>query len=245
MLAITYIVAGCVVSGYCFLSSYIPTTKLGIPVYPGATEVPPVETIGAVGETIMFYQCTADAGAVLSFYIQKMPESSWTYVGGFGTDVLLFEKGNTATAVSATQVGDTTNFIITYRSKESTPMMLLEIPKSLPTTDVQGADISDIPRYPGSIRASYFRHPNVKALITYLSDASLAAIENFYRNEMPDNRWEYDGTSWGSGSDGSVTYQIVHIWFKKGEMSATIIGTVAENKDWPTEINVFVTGPST
>lgn len=61
-----------------------------------------------------------------------------------------------------------------------------------PTQDVAGADISDLPRYPGAIRTEYRQEVINNLLNTeveYLVSAELEAVHNFYRNVFDEEGW--------------------------------------------------------
>ena len=67
----------------------------------------------------------------------------------------------------------------------------------LPASDVLGKDISDIPRYPGSVRISHKIHryeESEKEVITasYVTSENTGTIANFYATELPANGWEVD-----------------------------------------------------
>ena len=75
---------------------------------------------------------------------------------------------------------------------------------SLPADDVPGKDISDLPRYPGSVRVEYERKvqdPLVFTRIRYLSRARLDVIRGFYRGVFRAEGWkvanvEFSGGEW-------------------------------------------------
>jgi len=57
-----------------------------------------------------------------------------------------------------------------------------------PTSDVAGEDISDVPRYPGSVRTGSLRTEWMMT-VEYITSASLDEVLDFYEKELPANGW--------------------------------------------------------
>ena len=55
-----------------------------------------------------------------------------------------------------------------------------------PTSDVAGEDISDVPRYPGSVRTAYLGDGT---MLWYVTSASVDEVLAFYEKELPANGW--------------------------------------------------------
>lgn len=65
-------------------------------------------------------------------------------------------------------------------------------PPTLPRSDVLGADIAGLPRYPGAIREHYRRVDQGELLLTdahYLTPAPLDAVHDFYREVFHNQGW--------------------------------------------------------
>jgi hypothetical protein len=88
---------------------------------------------------------------------------------------------------------------------------------SLPADDVPGKDISDLPRYPGSVRVEYERKEQdllVFSRIRYLSRARPDVIRGFYRGVFRAEGWKVANVEF---SEGEWTFLAVH-----GEREADI-----------------------
>ena len=63
-----------------------------------------------------------------------------------------------------------------------------------PTTDVDGQDFTDVPRYPNSVRINYLSvtvdSDTDKEQVDYLTDQELESIKEFYENELDVHGWE-------------------------------------------------------
>lgn len=59
---------------------------------------------------------------------------------------------------------------------------------TLPTQDVGGEDIPDLPRYPGMVRTAY-RTVEGRKTVTYQGRSSFAGVVRFYREEMQRGGW--------------------------------------------------------
>ena len=96
---------------------------------------------------------------------------------------------------------------------------------ALPTEDVEGEDLSDVPRYPGSVRTGYITQETEEAgrekWISYATSAGIDEIRDFYARELPANGWNevaarFDETDesgeilWTEGTKGdryvAITY---------------------------------------
>lgn len=85
-----------------------------------------------------------------------------------------------------------------------------------PTSDVAGEDISDMPRYPGSVRTD--SSVVVEAgltMIGYVTSSSVDEVVNFYEKELPANGWEIlykfpiEGDSWLTASKGDNVVKVI------------------------------------
>ncbi len=81
---------------------------------------------------------------------------------------------------------------------------------SLPAEDVPGKDVSDLPRYPRSVRVEYERKEQDRLVFTtvrYLSRANLDVIRGFYRGVFRSKNWTVANAEF---SEGEWTFLIVH-----------------------------------
>ncbi len=89
---------------------------------------------------------------------------------------------------------------------------------SLPTEDVPGKDVPDLPRYPGSVRVEYERKEQDRLVFTrlrHLSHARLDVIRGFYRGVFRAEGWKVANVEF---SEDRWTFLVVH-----GEREANII----------------------
>lgn len=73
-----------------------------------------------------------------------------------------------------------------------------------PATDVEGSDLSDVPRYPGSVRTSHsVLEQDTKRItvIEYETQATIDEVQDYYQQTLPDHGWTI-GTTWISDGDG-------------------------------------------
>jgi len=112
-----------------------------------------------------------------------------------------------------------------------------------PISDVAGKDISDVPRYPGSVRIYYGSIPGEKNVTTvaYLATASIDIVSNFYETQLPENGWKSpidEQTMKEMMQMSGLTYRYVGQILEKGEEQMVIL--IAETSDYPgyTEISI-------
>jgi hypothetical protein len=81
---------------------------------------------------------------------------------------------------------------------------------SLPTEDVSGEDMPDLPRYPGSVRVEYERNEQDLLIFTrvgYLSHTRVDVIRAFYRGVFRAEGWKVANVEF---SEGEWTFLVVH-----------------------------------
>ena len=62
--------------------------------------------------------------------------------------------------------------------------------EKVPTSDVAGKDISDVPRYPGSARVYYGPVSDTGIIVVeYSTSASIDTVSDFYEAQLPANGW--------------------------------------------------------
>jgi hypothetical protein len=69
-----------------------------------------------------------------------------------------------------------------------------------PKSDVNGKDLSDVPRYPGSIRMSYEEEDGDIYIDYYVDGDKVNDVSSFYSDKMPQNGWTQTETSTEGGS---------------------------------------------
>lgn len=112
-------------------------------------------------------------------------------IAGYTGDI--FKKKNDLMVLSINTSGDRAYISLASAPAQSVmttqKTTILNIPDE---TDVEGSDIDDIPRYPGSIRILYEEEINVYGYITveYITKDSLDDIKVFYEEFLDDDDWE-------------------------------------------------------
>lgn len=84
----------------------------------------------------------------------------------------------------------------------------------LPTSEVDGRNIADIPPYPDARRTEYRRTPYgdlTHIEIEYLTDASLADVRDFYRSELSRHGWSVVYAHLNRGESAYVIVKEPHI----------------------------------
>ncbi|TET84034.1 MAG: hypothetical protein E3J36_02475 [Candidatus Nealsonbacteria bacterium] len=112
-----------------------------------------------------------------------------------------------------------------------------------PTSDVAGQDISDIPRYPGSVRIHYgpvSMDPDV-IVIVYLTSESVDTVADFYETQLPANGWEslLDAETM---EEFGLTYRYVGQGLLKEGRQTIVLVRASEDYSGYTDINITV-GP--
>ncbi|QYJ16417.1 hypothetical protein Rxycam_02250 [Rubrobacter xylanophilus DSM 9941] len=89
------------------------------------------------------------------------------------------------------------------RREASTPPPPPATSPELPARDVSGADISGLPRYPGSVRVAYVRESQGELVWTeveYLTDARLESVREFYRDVFRTQGWTVGDVGFSQGA---------------------------------------------
>lgn len=109
-----------------------------------------------------------------------------------------------------------------------------------PTLDVGGEDISDIPRYTGSVRIFYGSVPGVSGsiIVEYLTSASADTVADFYEEQLPANGWESPLDTETMRQFG-LTYRYVGQAVEK-EGRGIVVITLTDSEEYPgyTDINI-------
>lgn len=99
------------------------------------------------------------------------------------------------------------------------PATATELAPEVPTSDVVGADIADLPRMAGAIRVEYKDFLQGHWTVTqvgYLADASMAEVQGYYRTAFLDNGWnllsvDTTGQEWVYGIGSGMREGVVEI----------------------------------
>ena len=112
----------------------------------------------------------------------------------------------------------------------------------VPKLDVAGEDISDVPRYPGSIRVYYGPVSDTGIIVVeYLTSASVDTVMNFYEAQLPTDGWvspidEEEMQMFG------LSYRYAGQGVEKGEQQTIVL--VRDSSDYSGYTNINITfGP--
>lgn len=164
------------------------------------------------GVTATQYTGSGTADKALSAFEQSAVEAGWEKKGeagrisisGVESSGATFEKGNQVLFFQVTETDGTVNVLVVKGPKtvtegstpsgETTPSDGGDggEAEGPPTTDVEGEDIPDVPRYPGSVRVGYFSVEDSSgkgATIGYIAEATPEEVESFYGEKMPSEGW--------------------------------------------------------
>lgn len=114
--------------------------------------------------------------------------------------------------------------------------------EKVPTSDVAGKDISDVPRYPGSARVYYGPVSDTGIIVVeYSTSASIDTVSDFYEAQLPANGW-VSPTDEEMMKEFGLTYRYVGQGVEKGEQQTIVL--VRDSSDYSGYTNINITfGP--
>lgn len=167
------------------------------------------------------YQGTGTIEDAIAAFRTEMIKAGWSQVrdetpqNGFTFSVLK-KNGYEATIMAAeTEPSKIIVSIVVAKSKEETPKEL-----ELPKEDVAGGDLTDVPRFPSSVRTIYENYSE-SISIEYLASANITAVTEYYAIELPANGWVFEGMV-----VGGIKTEIYATKMKRGSVTINI-----ENSD--------------
>jgi hypothetical protein len=184
------------------------TTPGGVPVPPEYEEDSTVPT-PQEGVSIVQYTGSGTADEALTSFKQSAEDSGWSERGtitvlgkwsgaGFEKDdeILVFHAAESDGEVTVTVVHGPKDVLGSNGATETTDRTdtteETDTEETPPETDVQGSDISDVPRYPGSVRTEYARKETdteTEVVVGYLAEATFQEVSDFYDDALPSNGW--------------------------------------------------------
>ncbi len=93
-------------------------------------------------------------------------------------------------------------YYVYYRAKKAVQKATESLPttttpdtteeeRTLPSSDVAGSDITDVSRYPDSVRTEYYKGAQGTFIdIVYKAEANADDILNYYKKQLPEKGWE-------------------------------------------------------
>lgn len=139
------------------------------------------------------YQGTGTIEDALATFKAEMLKAGWSHVRdetlqeGFTFSVLK-KNGYEATIMAVeTEPNRIIVSIVAAKSKQES-LKELELPKE----DVEGEDLTYVPRFPGSIRIAYENYSE-SVFIEYLAAANIITVTEYYAIELPAKGWVLEG----------------------------------------------------
>lgn len=209
------------VSGTSFLSSM---TSMG-----GSTTV---SESAFAGISMDIYSTSSSATEVVNHYKSKWSGEGYTenicasidfsqypgasamgLSGSYG--VAIYQKGDQMVGAIAVSYQEETYYVLMAASKSQLEALAAAYGGGTtdgggtaqpPTSDVTGSDISDIPRYTGSIRSHYDYNLYGYGVtnVYYVTTASTSTVADFYATQLPANGWTSGGTTSIYATKGSA-----------------------------------------
>ncbi len=208
--------------------------ELDLPVYDGLElQASWPEPVTPAGEEITRLQYTKqnapmeDALAAARFYLDKMPALDWALEDdewyGLGR-TLLFRKGAVTVEVAIKAVGA---LPIPDNARAITIPVEVHVTEPMPSEEVIGEDLENVPRYPGSRRFFYLK-AGIDHIVKFKAVASVAEAEWFFVRQLPEAGWVFAGND------------TTGLLFVPAGTAASAAGALATGKLIPTTLKVKV-----
>lgn len=184
------------------------------------------------GAEIKIYTGSGSGDEIAEQFRQAAIDAGWDVVGEqraiFGGQYTgtAFEKGDELLLIQTIQTDDSVTVTAIIVPDDADEAIDDEAPEDTgddrtpPTEDVDGNDIEEIPRYPGSVRTSYGRFEaggEETTMVSYLVEATTEELFEFYQDELEALGWDevytyqYNGSgqlqAWDENTAGIVTIE--------------------------------------
>ncbi|MFQ6084305.1 MAG: hypothetical protein ACE5WD_13235 [Candidatus Aminicenantia bacterium] len=170
-----------------------------IPVYEGlikkSLRKEPVNHLGEENIRIKYVKKGAEqkeALKIAQFYLKEMKKRSWRLADeewyGIGRKAL-FKKGAVRVKIEIKAVG---RFPIPKKAPKINIPVEVVIILPVPTEDIAGKDIKDVPRFPGSVRF-YYLEAATDHIVKFKAVGSAKEVEWFFIEELPKKGWTFAG----------------------------------------------------
>lgn len=153
---------------------------------------------GTAEDALNVFKTSAIDAGWTSVLGKEIPTIGIPGVGVAGTVITGagFEKGDKMLVIHIMQAEDQVTVMVVEAPKWQEEFPTEEwVPEEIgpPTLDVEGNDISDLPRYPGSVRTSYWRMDfgdgGEAITVTYITSVNVSEVLKFYQEKLPVNGW--------------------------------------------------------
>lgn len=158
------------------------------------------------GASVTMYSGPGPASEALAAFREAAESAGWEPVSEGGGQISVmggrfagsgFEKGDRMLVVQVTEVAGRVTAAVVETSGEarggpSAQTAPREAPGVPPESDVEGEDLEDVPRFPGSVRTQYTyleKGDERGAEIGYLAEAACGEVLDYYESRLPDRGW--------------------------------------------------------
>lgn len=181
------------------LLTFIDVEK-DIPLYPGlqktAERKAPVNFKGEEIITLQFEKKDApmqEAIQMADYYPAEMKQRDWKLLDKEWHGIskkFLFQKGAVKVKIDVKAVG---RWPIPENARKIKIPLEIMVIFSIPSREIAGEDIEDIPRFPGSVRF-YTLKAGIDHVVKFKAAASVKEVEWFFIEKLPEHGWTFSGT---------------------------------------------------
>jgi hypothetical protein len=126
------------------------------------------------------------------YYLNELQDKGWNLQDDEWHGLrraLVFQKGAVKINVKVNAIG---RYPIPERAPKINVPVEIDIIYSIPTKDIVGEEIKDVPRFPGSV-FFYFLKAAKDHTVKYKAAAGRKEVEWFYIEELPEHGWTFSG----------------------------------------------------
>ncbi|MDY0298018.1 MAG: hypothetical protein RB296_11940 [Acidobacteriota bacterium] len=169
----------------------------------------------------------AEAVNIAGFYLDKMKDAGWKILDdewyGLGR-TLVFQKGAVKVKTAVKAIG---RWPISEQAPAINIPVEIDIIYSIPTREIAGKDIDDVPRFPGSVRF-YYLEAGLDHTAKYKAWAAAEEVEWYFIEELTKSGWTFSG------------HDQTGLLFVPSYTTGSPAGTVSKRKLIPTTLKLKV-----
>jgi len=139
---------------------------------------------------------------VLVTFQDSLEGAGWIHVSGDLQEDLFAEFARGADHASVVAAGDGSEVVVYVFVSDASAFKEVETTEA-PIAEVSGEDITDVPRFPGSIRVTCEVGPQ-EWFVEYLASADVAEVVAFYEDSLGTGGWTIQAVMADSGSNQIV-----------------------------------------
>ncbi|NLE96351.1 MAG: hypothetical protein GX600_11870 [Dehalococcoidia bacterium] len=139
---------------------------------------------------------------VLATFQDSLEGAGWSHVSGDLQEDLFAEFARGADHASVVAAGDGSEVVVYVFVSDASAFKEVETTEA-PIGEVSGEDITDVPRFPGSIRVTCEAGPEER-LVEYIASADVAEVVAFYGDRLGEGGWTVQAVMADTGSNQIV-----------------------------------------